>query len=47
MLDLYIKEGKITPSRNGLFVDSDYEILTFSAPSSLKMKLKEPAKKKA
>ncbi|MEY8742383.1 hypothetical protein AB9M62_23270 [Bacillales bacterium AN1005] len=39
-LDLYIKEGNITPSRNGLFVDSDYEILTLAAPSWLKKEVK-------
>lgn len=46
-LDLYIKEGNITPSRNGLFVDSDYEILTFAAPSSLKNEVKRTCEEKS
>jgi len=45
-LELYIKEGNITPSRNGLFVDSDYEILTFAAPSSLKKEIKKVSEEK-
>ena len=46
-LNLYIKEGNITPSRNGLFVDSDYEILTFAAPSSLKKEVKRSSEEKS
>ncbi|WP_273130541.1 helix-turn-helix domain-containing protein [Bacillus weihaiensis] len=40
-LELYLKDGKIIPSKKGLFVNSDYEILTFSAPSLLKKEVKK------
>jgi len=46
-LELYIKEGNITQSRNGLFVDSDYEIFTFAAPSSLKNEVKRTCEEKS
>lgn len=46
LLNLHIKEGSITPSRKGIYIDSDHEILTFAAPSSLKKKVKQASDEK-
>ena len=46
LLYSYIKEGSITPSKKVLFIDSDFEILTFSVPNSLKKKIKKTSVEK-
>ncbi|MEY8742797.1 helix-turn-helix domain-containing protein [Bacillales bacterium AN1005] len=43
LLNIHIEEGSLTQTRKGLFIDSDYEILTFTLPSLLKQKVKQAA----
>lgn len=46
LISSFITEGSATQSRNGLFIDSDHEIFTFSAPSSLKKQVKVLSEKR-
>lgn len=41
LLSAYIKDGSVTPSKKELFIDSDFEILTFAVSNSLKQKIKK------
>lgn len=46
LLKSTLKDGTIIPSRKGIFIDSDYELLTFAASSSIKKRVKHAADEK-
>ncbi|MDE5055357.1 helix-turn-helix domain-containing protein [Niallia taxi] len=43
LLKSNLEDGSIIPSRKGIFIDSDYELLTFAASSSIKRRVKQAA----